>query len=521
LCLLNALKIIRQHLYLVCIILLLGWIDAAYSYPRQKLTNTPTITTANGTGGILACQGTPSVAPHVQQFTVTGTYLTAPIVVTAPANFEVSLAPSGSYSASLTLSPASGAVGPLTIYVRSSASAPAGNPSGRVALASTGAAEQQVGVFATIYGLPLANNITNITLVAGSQSSKIVFTGTGAAYSWTNNNTAIGLAANGTGDINSFTAINPGRIPITATIKITPLNSESCEGHTQTFTITVNPTPLLTVTGSLNSMTTIYGTPSASESFTLSGSYLTSGVMVTPPAGFEISTDGNTFSGTANIAANGNATTATIYIRLAAATPAGAYGGEINLSSSGASEAQLLMPTSTVDPAGLTVSANNQTRLLDTPNPPLTLSYAGFVNGDTPDQLTTAPTATTTAVTTSPTGQYPITVSGGVSPNYTFHYINGVLSILPPFSPKDIPNTFTPNGDGINDTWDIKILAFYPNVTVNIFNRSGQKLYSSIGYSVPWDGTYQGKALPMATYYYVITPQNGQQPIAGWVAIVR
>jgi len=84
-----------------------------------------------------------------------------------------------------------------------------------------------------------------------------------------------------------------------------------------------------------------------------------------------------------------------------------------------------------------------------------------------------------------------------------------------------IPNAFTPNGDGINDTWDIKYLNSYPNNTVDIFNRYGGKVYSSIGYPVPWDGTYRGAALPAGTYYYIINPKNGRKVISGSVTIIR
>lgn len=84
-----------------------------------------------------------------------------------------------------------------------------------------------------------------------------------------------------------------------------------------------------------------------------------------------------------------------------------------------------------------------------------------------------------------------------------------------------IPNTFTPNGDGINDTWDIKYLDTYPGNTVDIYNRYGEKVYSSVGYTVPWDGTYKGANLPMDTYYYIINPKNGRKPISGGVTIIR
>ncbi|MDP9047415.1 MAG: PKD domain-containing protein, partial [Bacteroidota bacterium] len=84
-----------------------------------------------------------------------------------------------------------------------------------------------------------------------------------------------------------------------------------------------------------------------------------------------------------------------------------------------------------------------------------------------------------------------------------------------------IPNTFTPNGDGINDSWNILYLDTYPGNAVEIFDRYGRKVFSSIGYSTPWDGTYNGSALPSGTYYYMINPKNGRKVIAGSVTIVR
>ncbi|MBC8301062.1 MAG: gliding motility-associated C-terminal domain-containing protein, partial [Pelagibacterales bacterium] len=64
-------------------------------------------------------------------------------------------------------------------------------------------------------------------------------------YSWTNDTPSIGLAATGSGDIASFTAVNSGTSPVTATIVVTPTYTNagvSCDGPTETFTITVNPT---------------------------------------------------------------------------------------------------------------------------------------------------------------------------------------------------------------------------------------------------------------------------------------
>ncbi len=84
-----------------------------------------------------------------------------------------------------------------------------------------------------------------------------------------------------------------------------------------------------------------------------------------------------------------------------------------------------------------------------------------------------------------------------------------------------VPNIFTPNGDGINDTWTIQYLDTYPDCRVQVFNRYGQKLFESIGYSVPWDGKYNGHPLPFGTYYYVIYPGKGIRPLIGYVTIIR
>ncbi len=85
-----------------------------------------------------------------------------------------------------------------------------------------------------------------------------------------------------------------------------------------------------------------------------------------------------------------------------------------------------------------------------------------------------------------------------------------------------IPNAFSPNGDGINETWVIEYLDSYPNVDVAVFNRYGQSVFHSSGYSKYWDGTYHIKPLPAGTYYYVIDRRiAGTKKLTGWVMILR
>jgi len=92
-----------------------------------------------------------------------------------------------------------------------------------------------------------------------------------------------------------------------------------------------------------------------------------------------------------------------------------------------------------------------------------------------------------------------------------------VKLILDPF----IPNVFTPNGDGSNDTWKVKNLDHYNDCEINIYNRYGQLVHHCIGYAVEWNGTTKGKPLPASTYYYIIDLKTGVKPLSGFVDIVR
>ena len=100
----------------------------------------------------------------------------------------------------------------------------------------------------TINPKPTVNTITNIVKCSGTASGNITFTGNVASttFDWTNDTPSIGLAASGSGTIASFTTINSGLVPVTATITVTP-KANGCIGTPKTFTITVNPSPTVDV----------------------------------------------------------------------------------------------------------------------------------------------------------------------------------------------------------------------------------------------------------------------------------
>jgi gliding motility-associated-like protein len=84
-----------------------------------------------------------------------------------------------------------------------------------------------------------------------------------------------------------------------------------------------------------------------------------------------------------------------------------------------------------------------------------------------------------------------------------------------------IPNAFSPNGDGINDTWIMPGLQNYARASVEIFNRYGQVVFRSTGYTKPWDGTMNGNPLPVGVYYYIVVPLDAQDKLYGSVTLMR
>lgn len=84
-----------------------------------------------------------------------------------------------------------------------------------------------------------------------------------------------------------------------------------------------------------------------------------------------------------------------------------------------------------------------------------------------------------------------------------------------------IPNAFSPNGDGYNDTWSIKYLESFVNADIRIFNRYGQEVFYSKRYTDAWDGKYKGVNVPAGVYYYIIEPNNGQNKFTGSITLLR
>jgi gliding motility-associated-like protein len=85
-----------------------------------------------------------------------------------------------------------------------------------------------------------------------------------------------------------------------------------------------------------------------------------------------------------------------------------------------------------------------------------------------------------------------------------------------------IPEGFSPNNDGVNDTFTIIGLEDYPSHKLSIFNRWGHKVFEATNYQNDWDGTSQSiltlgaEVLPKGTYYYVLQLEESADPIKGF-----
>jgi MBG domain-containing protein/centrosomal CEP192-like protein len=195
----------------------------------------------------------------------------------------------------------------------------------------------------------------------------------------------------------------PNAGPQTLSVIFTPSDSNDYTATTDQVTLVVQPAKLTVSAGSLSRQ---YGQPNpALSSVTYSGFVNGDG----PPS----------LSGALNCVTPAMES-----------SPVGSYAVTCSGLSSRNYAITFTPGTLTITKAPLTISANDSTKILNAPNPTLTWTARGFVNGDTTNVLTASPTCSTTALPNSPAGSYPITCSGAAASNYTFSYLSGTFKIV-------------------------------------------------------------------------------------------
>ena len=219
----------------------------------------------------------------------------------------------------------------------------------------------------------------------------------------------------------------------------------------------VAPAPSFSTSGTLAALSTTYGTASTETSFTVSGTYLLSGVTATAPAGFEVSaTSGSGFGATVTVGAAGNITNVPVYVRLAAnASVANSpYSGNIVLSTTGASSINVATASSTVSPKTLTINGISIANKVFDGNTDATItgtpSLVGVLAGDVANViLGGTPTASFTssaAGTAIPVTVSGYSISGSAAVNYSLTQPTGLVADITSEPTPVISSSLTANG---------------------------------------------------------------------------
>ncbi len=337
-----------------------GTVTLSYTYTPPAVTGASSLTNFTTTFG------TPSPA---QTFTVNGSNLNgSEVTLQPPAGYEISLdenfATVGTSSSPLSLgTPAT--ISNTPVYVRLAESAAGGSSyRGNISLSGGGAPMRSLAIVSgTVTKVPQAAVVTGSVTVGsvnvGGTSAAVGAGGSGTGvyqYRIKDNVTGVvTLASNG-----AITAVGAG----TAEIEVRRLGDQNYLDSdwvsAGTVTVTAAPvTPSLTLDGTLSSFTASFGTNSVAQSFTVSGSNLdtNSAVLVTPPAGYEVSLSSSFGSvGTSSSPLDlGDAATlgsTTVYVRLASGNAVGStYTGDITVSGGGATTQTVAITSGTVNKA--------------------------------------------------------------------------------------------------------------------------------------------------------------------------
>ncbi len=330
----------------------------------SSTSGTPTITSPSDseTATFTTTYGTASTE---QTFSVAGSNLTAAITATAPAGFEVS-SNGTSWASTATFTPSSGTVSGATLHARLAATAPVSGTYNDVdiTLASTGATTVTLTTPATGNAVtPASLEITANDVIKpfGDTLNEInpgsaAFTSSGLVNDETIGSVTITY-------LDGFEAGDAAQVYPNAVVPSAATGGSFTPGNYNiTYMpgdLTVTSDPVIELAGSLTPMTAVYGTPSTAQSFTVSGSGLTGNLVVTAPAGYQVSeTVDSGYAPTVTLTpVSGSVALTTLHVRLRADTPAGAVAaGNVTAESVDAVTQNLPVPAGNVTAKELTIT---------------------------------------------------------------------------------------------------------------------------------------------------------------------
>jgi hypothetical protein len=327
---------------------------------------------------------------------------------------------------------------PVIFTVTVSGSPGAGTPTGSVQFQIDGG---NVGVPVMLIGGTAT--LSTATLPAGSHSIVAFFTSNSSAFSNSDNSGS---------PLDQVVAAAPLTVTANNSTKVYGSPNPAFTASYSGFVLGQGPADLsgtlgfTTSAGSASHVGTYAVTPGGLTSNNYALTFVNGSLTVTP-ASLTVIADNNTkvygaalpaltasYSGFVNGDTAANLATApSLSTTATAASPVGTYA----ITAAGAADPDYtisyVIGTLSITPATLTVTADNQTKTYGAVLPALTVSYSGFVNGDTATALSGSPSVSTTATAGSAPGTYPIVVGPGslADANYQFTFVNGTLTVTP------------------------------------------------------------------------------------------
>ena len=290
---------------------------------------------------------------QTQTFTVSGSNLTANVVVTAPETFEICLDAEGIYLENLTLEPEEGTVEATSVYVRMKAGLEVDNYSD-ILTVTCNDLSKTVALSGTVSAMPIAATPT-FSPEGGTYTEAQTVTIACATDGATIRYTLDGTEPTETSSVYS----TPLNISETTTVKAKAWMDgyQTSAVATAIFTIEI-PDPVLTISATeLSGFEYTEGSgPSEAQSFTVSGSNLTTDIVVTPPEDFEIclAAEGIYLESLTLEPEEGTVEATSIFVRMAAGLETGAHSGDITVACGELSENVALSGTVTVLPIAAT-----------------------------------------------------------------------------------------------------------------------------------------------------------------------
>ena len=89
------------------------------------------------------------------------------------------------------------------------------------------------------------------------------------------------------------------------------------------------------------------------------------------------------------------------------------------------------------------------------------------------------------------------------------------------FSSLVVNNSFSPNGDGINDSWGVPGIRFFEGARISVYDNVGSRLFYTESPDQGWDGTFNGKQLPVGTYFWTIEIGETGEMRRGTLNLIR